>query len=73
MKVAVIGVGKMGLLHAGIMNAIEDVKLCAISDTSNLLLTFARNLKQNINVYQDYQKMLDKEKPDVAVITTPVF
>ncbi|MFQ5708766.1 MAG: Gfo/Idh/MocA family protein [bacterium] len=73
MKVAVIGVGKMGLLHAGIMNALEGIELCAISDTSSLLLNFARHLKKTIHVYDDYVKMLDKEKPQVAVITTPVF
>lgn len=73
MRVAVIGVGKMGLLHAGIMNSLEHVELCAISDTSNFLLSFAKNLKKNINVYDDYLKMLDKEKPDIVVITTPVF
>ncbi len=73
MRVAVIGVGKMGMLHAGIMNSLEGVELCAISDTSNLLLTFAKNLKKGIGVYDDYVKMLDQEKPDVAVITTPVF
>lgn len=73
MKVAVIGVGKMGLLHAGIMNYLDGVELCAISDTSTFLLSFARNFKKNINVYHEYLKMLDKESPDVAVITTPVF
>lgn len=73
MRVAVIGIGKMGLLHAGVMNALEGVELCAISDTSNLLLSFAKNLKKSVHVYDDYVKMLDEENPDVAVITTPVF
>jgi len=73
MKVSVIGIGKMGMLHAGIMNNLENVTLTSISDTSKLLLSFTKNLKKDVNVYDDYIKMLDREKPDVAVITTPVF
>ncbi|MFQ6113936.1 MAG: Gfo/Idh/MocA family protein [bacterium] len=73
MRAVVIGIGKMGLLHAGIINALDGVEVCAISDTSKLLLSFARNLKKNVYVYDDYIRMLDNEKPDLAVITTPVF
>ena len=73
MKVSVIGIGKMGLLHAGIMNNLENVKLTAISDTSKMLLSFTKNLKKDVGVYDNYVKMLDKERPDLTVITTPVF
>lgn len=71
MRVAVIGIGKMGLLHAGILNALEGVELCALSDTSKYLLGMIQNLKP-VPVYDDYKKMLDREKPDAAVIATPV-
>jgi predicted dehydrogenase len=73
MKVAVIGIGKMGMLHAGIMNGLKDVELCAISDTSNFLLGAAKSLKKNLAVFDDYKKMLDNGKPDAVVIATPVF
>ena len=73
MKIAVIGIGKMGMLHAGIMNALDGVELCAVSDTSKFLLGAAKSLRDNLAAYDDYIKMLDKEKPDVAVIATPVF
>lgn len=72
MKVAIVGIGKMGLLHAGIMNALDGVKLGAISDTSKLLLGFVKSLKE-LSVYEDYIKMLDREKPEAAVLATPVF
>jgi len=71
MRVAVIGIGKMGLLHAGVLNALEGVELCALSDSSAYLLNLAKNLKP-VAVYDDYRKMLDREKPDAAVIATPV-
>lgn len=72
MRVAVIGIGKMGLLHAGIMNGLEGVDLCAIADSSKFLLGFVKTLK-GIPGYTDYRRMLDKEKPDLAIIATPVF
>jgi predicted dehydrogenase len=72
MKVTIIGIGKMGLLHAGIMNALDGVEICAISDTSKNLLGFVKNLK-DLPVYDEYLNMLDKEKPDAAVLATPVF
>ena len=73
MKLAVIGVGKMGMLHAGIMNGLEGVELCAISDTTKFLLNSVKSLKKELSVYDDYKKMLDKESPDAVVIATPVF
>ena len=71
MRVAVIGIGKMGLLHAGILNALDGVELCSMSDTSKYLLGMVQNLKP-VPVHDDYRKMLDREKPDAAVIATPV-
>ena len=72
MRVAVVGIGKMGLLHAGIMNGLEGVELCAISDSSKFLTGFVKTMK-GLPVYADFKRMLDEEKPDIAVLTTPVF
>ncbi|OQX84824.1 hypothetical protein B6D60_08715 [candidate division KSB1 bacterium 4484_87] len=73
MKLAIIGIGKMGMLHAGIMNALDDVELCAVSDSTNFLLNGVKSLKPELNTYDNYVKMLDKEQPDAVVIATPVF
>jgi predicted dehydrogenase len=73
MKAVVVGIGKMGLLHAGIVNGLDDVQLTAIADTSKMLLSFAKNLKKDINIYDDYEKMFESENPDIALIATPVF
>jgi predicted dehydrogenase len=72
-KVAVVGVGKMGLLHAGILNGLEGVRLSAIADTSKFLLGFAQSLKEELKIYDDYREMLDQSQPDAAVLATPVF
>jgi len=73
MKLAVIGVGKMGMLHAGIMNGLEDVELCSVSDNSKFLLGAVKSLKKDVTTYDDYRSMLNNEEIDIAVIATPVF
>lgn len=73
MRLAVIGIGKMGMLHAGIMNALDGVELIAASDTTKFLLNSAKSLKSDLAIYEDYVKMLDNEQPDMVVIATPVF
>ncbi len=73
MKLAVIGIGKMGMLHAGIINALDGVELCAVSDTTKFLLSSVKSLKSELAVYDDYVKMLDEQQPDAVVIATPVF
>ncbi len=73
LNVAVVGIGKMGLLHAGILNGLEGVKLRAIADTSKFLLGFAQSLKDDVEIYDDFRTMLDRSRPDAAVLATPVF
>ncbi len=72
MRIGLIGIGKMGLLHGGILNAMNDVEICALVDSSKFLLGFAHNLLK-IPIYTDYIQMLEQQKPDAVVIATPVF
>jgi len=72
MRVAIIGMGKMGLLHGAILNSLKGVNVCALADSSKFLTGFAKNLT-HLPTYGDYIAMLDKESPDAVVIATPVF
>ncbi|MFA0832418.1 MAG: Gfo/Idh/MocA family protein [Methanobacterium formicicum] len=72
-NVGVIGVGKMGLLHAGIFNGLEFSNLSAIAEKNKLLISVLKQHLPNVNIYSDYEKMFQKEDLDVAVVTTPVF
>jgi len=72
MKVGLIGLGKMGLLHAGILNSLENVNLCAISEKESLLLKHIGTALPNVTVYQNYEEMIDQEQLDLVHITTPV-
>jgi len=69
-RVALIGLGKMGLSHQAIINSHTDVKLVAICDTSSYVLDIL-NKYVGIKCYTDYKKMLREEKPDAVFIATP--
>jgi predicted dehydrogenase len=69
-RVALLGLGKMGLSHCAIVNTHPDVNLVAICDTSDYLLSvFAKYT--GIRVYRDYRKLLDTEDLDAVIVATP--
>ena len=72
MRIGIIGYGKMGMLHAGIVSALDDIQLISVADNVKFLTSFLKKLKPSIMVYSDYIKMLDVEDLDAVFITTPV-
>lgn len=73
LKVGVIGLGKMGLLHAGIFNTIEGSVLTAVAEKKKIIINGIGKYLPHVNAYTDYEMMLGEENLDVVVITTPVF
>jgi len=53
-KAAVIGIGKMGMLHAGIVNALDGMELAAVAEPSGFLASAVKSLKPGLPVYEDY-------------------
>ncbi len=73
MNVGIVGLGKMGLLHAGILNSLKDVKISSITEKEGLIANYIRNSMPHVNVYGDFEKMFDSEEElDLVYITTPV-
>lgn len=70
-RVAVIGLGKMGLLHASVLSTLSNVELVALCDKSSLIRRFGRKLLKGIQVVDDSEKILDL-KPDIVYVTTPI-
>lgn len=66
----IIGLGKMGLSHAAIINPHPDVDLVSVCDTSSIVLEAFRKFSQ-IKVYEDYKKMIDTEKLDLLFVASP--
>ncbi len=70
---AVIGLGKMGILHSGIVNSIPGARVKATCEKQGFLLSAARSLlPRSIALYSDHVKMLEKEELDAVFVTTPI-
>jgi len=69
-KVAVIGLGRMGISHAAIVNTHPDVSLVGVSDASSLVLNTLRQYMPT-PCFSDYRQMFDETQPDCAIIATP--
>ena len=72
-NVGIVGLGKMGILHMGVLNALDGVKVKAIAEKekSNFILHGIKRFLPEVEVYSDCIKMLDKCDIDVVYITTP--
>jgi predicted dehydrogenase len=72
-KVSVVGLGKMGLLHAGIVNSLPGAAVTSVCEKDLFLSTAAKAiLPKNIVVYKDLSKMISEEQPDAVFVTTPI-
>jgi predicted dehydrogenase len=69
-KAGIIGLGKMGLSHAAILNPHPDIELVGVCDTSSIVLEAFKKFSK-INTYDDFKKMIDLEKPDCVLIASP--
>ncbi|MDA1190851.1 MAG: Gfo/Idh/MocA family oxidoreductase, partial [Candidatus Poribacteria bacterium] len=69
-RAAVIGCGNMSHSHATQYHQFEDVELVACSDISDEALGRYKERYGVQNTYNDYQELLDKEKPDLVSVCT---
>lgn len=69
-KVAIIGLGKMGMSHCAILGGHPDVEVVAMCDTDSLLQSAFKKLTR-IACYTDYKLMIDETKPDAVFVVTP--
>ncbi|MFC1773650.1 Gfo/Idh/MocA family protein [Pseudomonadota bacterium] len=70
LKAGIIGLGKMGLSHCGIINAQPGVKLVAVCDKSKFLTWMLEKYGKH-QCYDDYKKMIDSHKFDFIFVATP--
>lgn len=69
-KVAVIGLGKMGMSHCAILGGHPDVEVVAMCDPDSLLQSAFKKLTK-IACYTDYKLMIEEKKPDAVYVVTP--
>jgi len=71
LKVAIVGFGKMGLLHSGILNLLIPGVVRAVVDKSFLLTFGASKLIKSVKFYRDLDDMLREVEPEAVYVTTP--
>jgi len=69
-KTGIIGLGKMGLSHASIINAHSDLDLIAVCDSSTLILEALKKYGA-YNAYTDYVKMISENELEALFVATP--
>lgn len=71
-KVAVVGLGKMGISHLSIFRAHPDVEVVGVCDSTGYVLDILGKYT-GLTTYTDYSKMLAHAQLDAVVIATPSF
>jgi predicted dehydrogenase len=69
-RIAVVGLGKMGLSHLAIVKAHPEVELAAVCDASGYVLGVLKKYT-GVATYSDYERMLREVDLDAVVIATP--
>ncbi len=69
LKVAVVGLGKMGLSHYAMVNAHPDVAAIGCDGSGFMVDVLSRNTE--VPAYRDFDDMMARETPQAVVIATP--
>lgn len=71
LQLGIVGFGKLGLLHASILNALPGCRFAALADNSSTMLSLMREWKPDVECYEDYREMLRASSLDAVFIATP--
>lgn len=69
-RIAMVGLGKMGLSHLAILRAHPQVELVAVCDATTYLIDVL-SLHAGLKCYSSFDRMLEEQKLDAVVIATP--
>lgn len=72
LRVAVVGMGKMGLLHAGLLNVLPGARLVAVCEKNKLMRRFLARMLRNVHVVDDVYALEDMDL-DAVYVTTPIY
>jgi predicted dehydrogenase len=71
LEIAVVGLGKMGLVHSSIINVLPKVQLTALCEKSSLIRKFSKKLYSGVHIVDDV-KGLSEFDLDAVYVTTPI-
>lgn len=69
-KVAVVGLGKMGISHLSMVRALPGVELVGVVDATGYLLSVLKKYT-GVSTYSSIDKLLESEQPDAVIVATP--
>lgn len=70
-RVAVVGMGKLGLLHAGTFNALSGSRLVAVADPVKTVGEALAGRMNNVKAFTNHKDLLKYGEFDAAVIAAP--
>lgn len=70
MRAGLIGVGKMGISHYGILGAHPRVEVVALCDSASYVMSALRKYT-GVEVFKDYRRMIDTARLDSVFVATP--
>lgn len=71
-RIAVVGFGRMGVLHASILSTMADAELVAICERSSILRRYGARMLEHVRWVSGVDK-LDELAPDAIWVTTPTL
>ncbi len=71
-RVAVVGLGKMGLMHASIFSMLNGVELVALCEKNSFVSKFGKKVLPGINIVSDLAELSGMGLDAVCVTTPPV-
>ncbi len=71
LRIGIVGLGKMGLLHACILNSVPNVKVVAVCEKKRSLVWYGKNLFPSVSIVDRIQGFSDLNL-DAIVISTPI-
>jgi len=73
LKVAMVGLGKMGLFHAALLGTMPGVRLVAVADADAALAGPVRSMGLTVPFFRSVQQLLAARRVDAVVVCTPTF
>ena len=70
-KIAIVGFGKMGALHATILKMLSPESEITVVEKSRLIRRGASTFLKDVRFYGELDEMLEKEEPDIVYVTSP--
>jgi predicted dehydrogenase/nucleoside-diphosphate-sugar epimerase len=70
-RVAIVGLGKMGMVHAAVLSSMEEVSLVAFVDRSPALAKTLYGMGFRAPYYATLDEALERSRPDAVWVCTP--